>query len=53
MNGNAKPGANVQPVKATAKPSAAARLRQEMPSMRAAFLWSEILGKPLAMRGRR
>ena len=35
------------------KPSAAERLRSELPSMRSAVVWAEILDKPLSRRGRR
>ena len=35
------------------KPTVADRLRNEMPSMKTAVMWSEILDKPLSRRGRR
>ena len=35
------------------KPTVADRLRKEMPSMKTAVMWSEILDKPLSRRGRR
>ena len=34
------------------KPTAADRLRAELPSMKTAVLWSEILDKPLSRRKR-
>lgn len=35
------------------KPTVADRLREELPSMRTAVVWSEILDKPLSRRNRR
>ena len=35
------------------KPTVADRLRAEMPGMKTAVVWAEILDKPLSRRGRR
>ena len=35
------------------KPTVAERLRAELPSMKTAVMWAEILDKPLSRRGRR
>lgn len=35
------------------KPTVADRLRSEMPSMKTAVMWAEILDKPLSRRGKR
>ena len=51
------PGPDAGPVppapKQPPKPTAADRLRSEMPGMKTAVLWAEILDKPLSRRGRR
>lgn len=48
MNASTPPASKEPP-----KPTVADRLRQEMPSMKTAVMWSEILDKPLSRRGRR
>ena len=56
MSGEVKPMEGAErPVPGAPKPAetAASRLRREMPSLRTAFLWTEILGRPLSQRRRR
>ena len=49
QNAASAPSAPKQPP----KPTVAERLRAEMPGMKTAVMWAEILDKPLSRRGRR
>ena len=53
MNPVPKPSAAPPAPKQPPKPTVADRLRKEMPSMKTAVMWAEILDKPLSRRGRR